>query len=212
MSASVDIGAAAAYGTWAFLLVTDGSLVQSTPSKQLFEKRLNGRYALIGSATSKNRAKRTDNIPELAKNFVASKYPARFSELDIAKVLHHYPVNIIMESSNAVKFATNGVSKPSALDHSSVATGQRQRANVHAYGYLGPFGKLAILRHRITTGPDADMGNFVTQRNPSIPASVAVGSYASNGTSITKAATQWPAFSFAEPYLVNLDQTGGQLI
>lgn len=53
-----------------------------------------------------------------------------FTDSDIAKVLRYYPINSITEASNAVEFATNGVTGPSALDQSSLTTGQQQRANV----------------------------------------------------------------------------------
>jgi len=53
-NASNKVTATATYGTFAFLPVTDGSFVQSAPSRQLLEKRVNGRYALIGNNASKN--------------------------------------------------------------------------------------------------------------------------------------------------------------
>lgn len=77
-------------------------------------------------------------------------------------------------------------------------------------------------------GPDlvaaymAIVGNFVTKNHPSISASLAAGSNAMGATSnITapgsvdpkpdqpNAATLWPAYSLANPYLLNLNQTGG---
>ncbi|KAI4161521.1 MAG: hypothetical protein LQ342_004805 [Letrouitia transgressa] len=77
-------------------------------------------------------------------------------------------------------------------------------------------------------GPDlvaaymAIVGNFVTKNNPSISASLAIGSNGMGTTSnITapgsvdpkpdqpNAATLWPTYSLANPYLLNLNQTGG---
>ena len=192
-----------------------------------------------------------------------------FSESDIAKVLRYYPVDSITESANAVKFATNGVSGPSALDQSPLGTGQQQRADVRelpaasvpssyrlanlstqnfyaeltfvcpsywmaeAYsgngrtsykyefstlsgvhgadvgGYFGPLGEVPYLSTDFQRAFMQIWGNFVTQSNPSIPASVAAGS--SNGTATTNVASQWPVFSVAEPYQLVLNQTGGQL-
>ena len=54
-------------------------------------------------------------------------------------------------------------------------------------------------------------GNFVTQGDPSISPAFAAGSSSSNNTAATDAATQWPAFTIAEPYQLNLNQTGGEL-
>ncbi|KNG46181.1 acetylcholinesterase precursor [Stemphylium lycopersici] len=49
-----------------------------------------------------------------------------FSAENLANVLLHYPV---LDDTKGVKFATTGVSGPSALDQSGLATGQQQRAN-----------------------------------------------------------------------------------
>lgn len=53
-----------------------------------------------------------------------------FGDNDIAKVLRYYPSSDTTDSSNSVEFATTGSSGPSALNQSSIATGQQQRANV----------------------------------------------------------------------------------
>ena len=76
-------------------------------------------------------------------------------------------------------------------------------------GYLGPLGKVPYLSADFQRAFMQIWGNFVTQSNPSIPASVAAGS--SSGTTTTNVASQWPAFSVAEPYQLVLNQTGGQL-
>ena len=54
-------------------------------------------------------------------------------------------------------------------------------------------------------------GNFVTKNNPSISASVAAGS-AANASMASMAAnpiTDWPAYTVAKPYQINLNETGG---
>jgi len=76
-------------------------------------------------------------------------------------------------------------------------------------GYFGPLGGVTYLSADFQRAFMQTWGNFVTQINPSIPASVAAGS--SNGTATTNVASQWPAFSVAEPYQLVLNQTGGQL-
>ena len=50
-------------------------------------------------------------------------------------------------------------------------------------------------------------GNFITQNNPSISASVANG--ASSNSTMGMAATSFPAWSLAAPLQLNLNQTGG---
>ena len=53
-----------------------------------------------------------------------------FSDSDISKVLFYYPISNMADLSLDDQFATNGVSGPSALDQSSLGTGQQQRVNV----------------------------------------------------------------------------------
>ncbi|EDU40805.1 PnbA Carboxylesterase type B [Pyrenophora tritici-repentis] len=248
-NASTQVGAAGAAGQWTFLPVTDGSFVQSTPSKQLLEKRVNGRTALVGNAADEGPLFVPQNITSQDQfmSWLRGTLPG-FSDSDIAEVLAWYPIKNNTESPNAVKFATTGLSGPSALDQSSVAVGQQQRANnlyaeltficpsywiaaaysgggrtsyqyqysalpaTHAIdvaGYLGPLGKVPFLSVDFQRAFMTIWGNFITKGNPSIPASVAAGS---NATAKVRAATQWPVYTVPQPYLVNLNQTGGQLI
>lgn len=46
--ASSNISTSGAWGTWAFLPVTDGEFVQDLPSRQLLEKRVSGKRILSG--------------------------------------------------------------------------------------------------------------------------------------------------------------------
>jgi hypothetical protein len=64
--------------------------------------------------------------------------------------------------------------------------------------YLGPDFENAFM-HIFT--------NFITQGNPSISNQIANG--ASSNSSTSNPASDWPAFSFANPYQINLNQTGG---
>jgi len=49
----------------------------------------------------------------------------------------------------------------------------------------------------------------VTQDNPSISNAIANGA-GSNNSAATNPASSWPAFSLAQPYMLNLNQTGGR--
>ncbi|KAL5117487.1 hypothetical protein ACEQ8H_004652 [Pleosporales sp. CAS-2024a] len=124
--ASVAVTATVTYGTWAFLPVTDHSLVQSVPSRQLLEKRVNGRSLLVGNNANEGPSFTPQNIDSQSAllSWLSDTLP-EFTSGDLAKVLTYYP---IIDTSNAT-FATTGTSGPSALDESSVATGQQQRAN-----------------------------------------------------------------------------------
>lgn len=50
--AAIAVTNSGTYGTWAFLPVTDGVFLQNAPSKQLLEKRVNGRNVLVGNNAS----------------------------------------------------------------------------------------------------------------------------------------------------------------
>lgn len=129
-NASTEVSATAAYGTWAFLPVTDGDFVQDEPSSQLLKKRVNGRSSLIGNNANEGPLFTPQDITTETAflSWLRDALPD-FSADDINKVLLYYPINNSTNSS-ATKFATSGTSGPSALTHSSLATGQQQRANV----------------------------------------------------------------------------------
>jgi carboxylesterase type B len=114
------------YGTWAFLPVTDGTLVQSLPSTQLLEKRVNGRSLLVGNNANEGPSFTPQDISseDDLKAWLQGTLP-EFTSDDLAKVLIYYPIS---DTSGAL-FATTGVSGPSALDQSSIDTGEQQRAN-----------------------------------------------------------------------------------
>jgi carboxylesterase type B len=249
--ASSEVTFTATYGTWAFLPVTDGTFVQDEPSSQLLAKRVNGRNALIGNNANEG----PSFVPQITSEddfttWLRNNLP-EFTDSDIAKVLRYYPISDAAATSNADKFATNGVTGPSALDQSSIATGQQQRANnlyaeltfvcpsywmAEAYtdndrtsykyqfsplpathgadvgAYFGPLGGRPSISTDFQRAFMNIWGNFITKGNPSISASVAAGSStSSNATMATNDATQWPAFTIAEPYQLDLNQTGGEL-
>ncbi|KAH4935915.1 carboxylic ester hydrolase [Parastagonospora nodorum] len=131
-AASIAVTATVTYGTWAFLPVTDGTLVQSAPSSQLIEKRVNGRSLLVGNNANEGAAFTPQDIrDETALLAWLQNTLLEFTPDDLAKVLLYYPIS----NTSTTKFATNGVSGPSALDTSSIATGQLQRA-FNIYGEL----------------------------------------------------------------------------
>ncbi|KAH6628963.1 acetylcholinesterase precursor [Boeremia exigua] len=125
--AAIAVTNTGSYGTWAFLPVTDGVFLQGAPSKQLLEKRVNGRNVLVGNNANEGPLFTPQNITSeaLLLDRLRSILP-EFSDNDLTNVLLHYP---IADDTNNVKFATTGTSRPSALDQSGLATGQQQRAN-----------------------------------------------------------------------------------
>ncbi|KNG50858.1 carboxylesterase type b [Stemphylium lycopersici] len=249
-NASREVTATATYGTWAFLPVTDNVFVQDEPSAQLLEKRVNGQKALIGNNANEGPSFVPQDITsqDAFVTWLRDTLP-EFSDSDISKVLFYYPVSNVADPSINDQFATNGVSGPSALDQSSLGTGQQQRANnlyaeltfvcpsywqAEAYtgegrssykyqfsvlpalhgldvrAYFGPLGGYPYLSVEFQRAFMKIWGNFVTKGDPSISPSFAAGS-SSNDTAATNAATEWPAFTIAEPYQLDLNQTGGEL-
>jgi len=53
-----------------------------------------------------------------------------FTKSDVDQVLQYYPSTSAPVDPNAVRFATDGTGFPTAVNMSSWATGQQQRANV----------------------------------------------------------------------------------
>ncbi|KAL1792518.1 hypothetical protein ACET3X_009025 [Alternaria dauci] len=125
-NASVEVTNTATFGTWTFLPVTDGIFVQDEPSSQLLENRVNGRNALIGNNANEGPLFVPQDITSEDDflTWLRNTLP-EFTESDIVKLLRYYPIRNTANDSSADKFATNGVTGPSALDQSSLATGQQ---------------------------------------------------------------------------------------
>ncbi|KAH7383590.1 carboxylesterase type B [Cadophora sp. MPI-SDFR-AT-0126] len=75
-------------------------------------------------------------------------------------------------------------------------------------GYFGPADP--------TQGPDllrafmTIFGNFITENNPSISASIAAGNSSTGAASSSQSLIDWPAYTNANPYQLNLNETGGE--
>jgi carboxylesterase type B len=246
--ASQNVSASGLYGTWGFLPVTDGELIQSLPSQQLMLRKVNGKRMLSGNSAIEGATFVPFNIDTESDliNWLTATFPL-FSTDDIAKLLLYYPSPNVSVVASDPLFATNGISGPTAINQSAVATGQQQRAfNIYgettfvcpsywlaeAYGesgrqswkyqysvplalhaadvgaYLGPADT--------TQGPDLTdafmkiWGNFITQGNPSIAPSIANGNSTSNHSA--EAASKWPPFRVASPFMLNLNETNGEAV
>ncbi|KAJ4369665.1 hypothetical protein N0V83_005427 [Neocucurbitaria cava] len=126
--ANAAVTAAGTYGTWAFLPVTDQTFITTTPSKALTAKKVNGLNMLVGNNANEGALFVPANISTEAdlKSWLKLEFPV-FTDAEVTQVLAAYPVNA--STNPNLKFATNGISAPTALDVSQVATGQQQRAN-----------------------------------------------------------------------------------
>jgi carboxylesterase type B len=134
IAASANVSASGIFGTWGFLPVTDGTLIQQRPSQQLLQKKVNGQRLLIGGNVNEGTYFVSQNI-RTEDDLVAwlrLSFPL-FTNDDIAKVLLYYPSSNASVDPNALLYATNGYTGATALNESQVGTGQQQRAdNIYA--------------------------------------------------------------------------------
>ncbi|KAI1619145.1 carboxylesterase type B [Exophiala viscosa] len=134
INASATTSESGNYGTWAFLPVTDGIFVQDLPSQQLLRKKVNGQNALIGNNAEEGTIFTPQNITTESDlvAWLQITFPL-FTNDDIAKILLYYPSSNASDTPKAPHFATSGDAGPSALNESSLDTGQQQRAsNIYA--------------------------------------------------------------------------------
>lgn len=136
-NASAAISGSSRYGTWAFLPVTDDVYIQQLPSQQLLQKRVNGARLLVGNNANEGVAFVPQDIvtEDDFVNYLYDAFPL-FTEDDVSKVLLYYPSPDDSLGSSMPSFATNGRSPPTALNQSTFATGQQQRAIVRVLNSL----------------------------------------------------------------------------
>jgi carboxylesterase type B len=119
------------YGNWPFLPVTDTGLLRTAPSVALTNKRVNGEHILVGNNADEGSlfVAPTINTTTDLETWLQSAYPT-FTSSDIAAVLAAYPSSADSMDASTPKFVTPGTgSSATAVNVSSVATGQQQRAN-----------------------------------------------------------------------------------
>jgi carboxylesterase type B len=124
-AASASVSRSGPYGTWAFLPVTDGDLIQSTPSKALTSDRLNGRAHLTSNVAEEAFifVPRTIHTAEDLTAWIKLLFPS----FNFRDILFHYPYQ---NTSAQPKFATSGLTTPTALQTSSTSTSYQQLANL----------------------------------------------------------------------------------
>lgn len=130
-NASARVSVSGTYGTWAFLPVTDGAFIQQRPSEQLLKKQVNGVRILSGNNADEGPYFVQQNIrsEDDFLGFLRRMFPL-FTNDDISKVLRYYPSTNDSVDLKDLRFATLGDGGPTALNVSSYATGQLQRATV----------------------------------------------------------------------------------
>jgi len=129
-NASASISSSGTYGSWGFLPVTDGKFIQQLPSVQLQKKQVNGLRVLSGNNALEGPLFVPQNITseEDLVSWIQDVFPL-FTQDDVSKVLRYYPGSNATDDMNAADYATLGYTGATAINVSSIATGQQQRAN-----------------------------------------------------------------------------------
>lgn len=130
IGAATNVSQSGVYYTWAFVPVTDGTIIQERPSQALAESKVNGinhltgNNALEGAAFVPTGIETIDDLVDYLRVF----FPG-FSNDDIGRLLDTYPIGNASTDPDARLWATDGSSNgPTNLNQSTAATGQQQRA------------------------------------------------------------------------------------
>lgn len=239
--ASAVVSTSGRYGTWAFLPVTDSVFIQLVPSTALATGKLNGLNHLTSNAAEEgfNFVPQNISTEDGLHNWINFVFPF-FADEDVARLRYQY-----LSSNLAIpKFATAGISGPTALDTSATASGLQQTANLihsestficpsywlaEAYttyrdgGYkfqtsmpiaLHDLDDLAVFGNKPlpNSGPDyvravqRIWGNFVKTGNPSTSFQDRVSII-----DVFLGLEYWPKYTFSNPEMINMNQTGGTL-
>ncbi|KAI0973891.1 carboxylesterase [Xylaria arbuscula] len=127
-NASAKVSTSVNYGQWAFIPVTDGTLIRKRPTEQLaIGKNVNGLRVLTGNNENEGPGFTPQNITseDGFLNFVLTNYP-RLSEQNISSILNLYAVP---ENVSRIYADSNGLSPPYSTTNSDWAVGWQQAAN-----------------------------------------------------------------------------------
>ncbi|KAM7190819.1 Alpha/Beta hydrolase protein [Rhypophila sp. PSN 637] len=126
--ASAEISNNAKVGQWAFIPVTDGTLLRSRPTKQLLRGQINGQRVITGHNGNEGTYFVPQNITTQQSfiDFIKVNYPA-VNDTHIASILELYAVPA--SSLTSPKFDTDGINPPYATSVSGYAVGWQQAAN-----------------------------------------------------------------------------------
>ncbi|CAN9353544.1 unnamed protein product [Alternaria sp. RS040] len=142
-NASAKVSEAGAFGTFAFLPVTDGTFVQDRLSKSLLSKSLKGKRVLSGNMANEGvpLAPPTTRTLQDFRDYVNKTFPGfSISEKSRLEETYSFPGDTSDVQRNTTRFATSGTGVPTALNMSEFGTGNQQRVfNVFAeYAFVCP--------------------------------------------------------------------------
>lgn len=135
-NASAKVSEASAFGSFAFLPVTDDFFVQDLPSTQLVSKSLSGKRLLSGNLANEGvpLSPPTTTTLEDFRDYVSLTFPS-FSKDEKADLedLYSYEGDDQDVDGSAPVYDTDGISFITAINQSAFGTGQQQRVfNVFA--------------------------------------------------------------------------------
>ncbi|KAF7550705.1 hypothetical protein G7046_g7937 [Stylonectria norvegica] len=125
--ANCDVNSKALGGQWAFLPVTDGVFLPSRPSDQLSNGQVNGARILTSNNANEGTSFIVGSIvtDEDWNNYMKTYLPL-FSTIDLENLAKTYAIDPIIP--NGPLFATQGDQGPTAMNQSTYAIGNQQRA------------------------------------------------------------------------------------
>jgi carboxylesterase type B len=135
-TASQRVSEASAFGSFAFLPVTDGSFVKSRPSKQLLSSSVKGKRVLSGNMANEGvpLAPPTTKTLQDFRTYLTTTFPLFPPSILMAvEKVYAYAGDTLPVDPTLPRFATSGTSAPTAVNQSAFGTGQQQRVfNVFA--------------------------------------------------------------------------------
>ncbi|RAH55631.1 carboxylesterase [Aspergillus piperis CBS 112811] len=126
-NASATVSTSGLFGTWAFLPVIDGELIQERPSVQLAQGKVSGKRILIGNNANDGVPLSNPNVVTRPafNSYISTTFPL-FTSSDIALLNEVYQTFNSQSTDNSPRYDTLGTSGPTAINQSEMATGLQQ--------------------------------------------------------------------------------------
>ncbi|KAL6705218.1 hypothetical protein ACN47E_007178 [Coniothyrium glycines] len=142
-NASAKVSEAGPFGTFAFLPVTDGTFVKDRFTKSILSSAVKGKRVLSGNMANEGvpLSPPTTRTLQDFRDYLTTTFPHFSASQKLAiEAQYSFPGDHLPVDPAAPKFATNGLSAPTALNISEFGSGNQQRVfNVFAeYAFVCP--------------------------------------------------------------------------
>ncbi|PYH87985.1 carboxylesterase family protein [Aspergillus ellipticus CBS 707.79] len=126
-NASATVSTSGLFGTFGFLPVVDGELIEERPSRQLSRGRVSGKRILVGNNANDGVPLTNPNITTLSSfaTYLTTTFPL-FTPTDLSTLHAIYHTAHTTPSDTAPRYDTLGTTPPTALNQSEMATGLQQ--------------------------------------------------------------------------------------